>query len=254
MSYAQSYRVEALEVVYTVQQDWDGGFIAELAVTNDGAAPLDWTLLLDAGFEVTNLWRATATPVGDGGLRLAGPAWQPTLAPGETFVLGFEAAGEPDAALAITAPGARARPRPRPPTSPLYPSSTLELVDADPVREGGELIFTLALSRPAEEAVRVGYETVDGSARAGGDYVAATETVTIPAGESAAVIRVATRDGATIEPDETIGVRLTDVVGAEARADEARGVQVDRATRTPRPATQGIVLVGGRAGCAGGFA
>jgi len=125
MSYAQSYRVEALEVVYTVQQDWDGGFIAELAVTNDGAAPLDWTLLLDAGFEVTNLWRATATPVGDGGLRLAGPAWQPTLAPGETFVLGFEAAGEPDAALAITAPGGASAPAPPAAKEPPVP-----LIDA----------------------------------------------------------------------------------------------------------------------------
>jgi chitinase len=65
---------------------------------------------------------------------------------------------------------------------------------------------------------------VDGSAGAGGDYVAATETVTIPAGETAAVVRVATRDDAAIEPDETVGVRLVEAVGAEVAVDEARGV------------------------------
>jgi len=229
MSYSKSFRIDSLEVVYTVAESWEGGFIADLALTHTGTAPLeDWTLFLAAGFEITNLWRATAAPTADGGLRLAAPAWQPTLAPGETFAFGFQARGEPDAALEIAAAGdvddvpPPVEPPPVEPTP--TPLPTLELSAGEPVREGGELVFRVALAAPAEAAVTVAYETVDGAARGGADYVAASGTVTIAPGDSEALIRVATSDDALVEPNETLGLRLVDVVGAEVVVDAAQGV------------------------------
>jgi len=74
--------------------------------------------------------------------------------------------------------------------------------------------LVVSLSGPADTAVSVDYETLDGTATNGIDYTAVSGTATIPAGETAAVVPVPVLGDATVEADETFTLSLSDAVGA----------------------------------------
>ena len=84
-------------------------------------------------------------------------------------------------------------------------------VDTD---EGDYLTFTVRLDRPSDRAVTVAYATESGpvpsaaAAAAAADYTPADSTVTIPAGELSAPVRVRTLQDLLDEADETVGLRL----------------------------------------------
>ena len=73
----------------------------------------------------------------------------------------------------------------------------------------------------------VRYTTFDGSATQPNDYTAASDTLTIPAGTTAATISVILTDDTFVEDAESFLVRLSDPAGAELATDEAVGVIVD---------------------------
>ena len=62
--------------------------------------------------------------------------------------------------------------------------------------------------------VTVDYETVDGSAKAGEDYVAASGTLTFEVGETEKTVAVTVLDDAKDEGEETFRLRLSNAVGA----------------------------------------
>jgi Calx-beta domain-containing protein/uncharacterized protein DUF4214 len=65
------------------------------------------------------------------------------------------------------------------------------------------------LSNPTVQVVTVDYVTGNGSATAGSDYVAASGTLTIPAGSSSAPINITINGDTTVEPTETFSVSLS---------------------------------------------
>ena len=78
----------------------------------------------------------------------------------------------------------------------------------------GVLRFTVSLSRAAEAAVTVAYETEDGTAAAGQDYAAASGTLTFGAGVTARTIVVPVLPDTAAEQPETFTVTLSDPNGA----------------------------------------
>lgn len=83
------------------------------------------------------------------------------------------------------------------------------------------MTFTVELSSPSSLPVTVDYETEDGSARAGSDYVAQSGTLVFPPGVSALpVVVVISRDNGP-EPVETFSVVLRDPDNADL--GDARG-------------------------------
>jgi hypothetical protein len=74
--------------------------------------------------------------------------------------------------------------------------------------------FPVSLSRPAATNVTVAFDTEDGSAAAGSDYVAGSGTVTIFAGSVTGVARVRVRGDTAVEPKESFRLRLRDPVSA----------------------------------------
>lgn len=88
------------------------------------------------------------------------------------------------------------------PMSISYPYAYAYIDDNDPTlslsnpspqyipEAGGSQLFTITLSAPQTYAVSVQYQTYDASAQAGSDYVAASGTVTIPAGQTSASVSV----------------------------------------------------------------
>ena len=99
----------------------------------------------------------------------------------------------------------------------LVPALPLASVNDVTVAEGnasGQVTVTIALSRPADNTITIRWSTVDGSAIAGQDYVAATGSVTIAAGQQSATIVIGLIGDVVEEADEYFVVAITDTAGA----------------------------------------
>jgi cellulase/cellobiase CelA1 len=80
---------------YAVRGRWDGGFNAELVISNLGSQPIEgWTvrLQLPADVKVTEAWSADAAQVGEA-VTLRSQPWNTYIGPGATMHFGFQATG-----------------------------------------------------------------------------------------------------------------------------------------------------------------
>ena len=100
----------------------------------------------------------------------------------------------------------------------------LSVADAQ-VREGPNalLAFEVTLNRAASETVTVDYATSDGTATAGADYTATSDTLTFQAGETQKTVNVAVLDDVHDDDGETLTLTLSNAVGARIRDAEATG-------------------------------
>lgn len=87
------------------------------------------------------------------------------------------------------------------------------VVDED--SDDGQVVVGVALSRVASTILTVDVATSDGTATAGEDYTATTETVTIAAGERSARVTVPIIDDSIHEDNETFTVTLSNPSGGE---------------------------------------
>jgi RNase P/RNase MRP subunit p29 len=79
---------------------------------------------------------------------------------------------------------------------------TVTTSPSEPSEGAGEIVFTVALSRPHEQSVVVIYATVDAEARAGADYRARRGILTLQPGTTSSEIRTAVIDDDEVEGDE----------------------------------------------------
>jgi hypothetical protein len=77
-----------------------------------------------------------------------------------------------------------------------------------------DFVFTVTLSAASNLPVTFKAQTVDGTALAGSDYTALTQTLTIPAGQTSATFTVKVAQDSSFEPDENFTVQLSDVTNA----------------------------------------
>ncbi len=70
-------------------------------------------------------------------------------------------------------------------------------------------VFPVVLSQTYSDPVTVWYTTVDGSAKAGGDFAPRTGSIEIPAGATTVLIEVPIFGDTKYEPDKTFSVKLT---------------------------------------------
>src|SRR5690606_15429183 len=85
------------------------------------------------------------------------------------------------------------------------------------------LRFAITLDAASASAVQFEVATVDGSARAGSDFVAARRTLALAAGETSATFDVDVLGDEDVESDETFSVELSAIVGAIAERGRATG-------------------------------
>ncbi|MFF4185196.1 cellulose binding domain-containing protein [Streptomyces sp. NPDC001691] len=81
----------ACEVAYATNT-WQGGFTADVTVTNSGASPVDaWQLgfSLPAGQQITSAWNANVSP-SSGAVTASGPPYNARIAPGGHVTFGFQ--------------------------------------------------------------------------------------------------------------------------------------------------------------------
>ena len=100
----------------------------------------------------------------------------------------------------------------------------LSVADAE-VEEaaGAVLAFAVTLSRPSSGTVTVAYATSDGTATAGADYTAASDTLTFAVGETQKTVSVAVLDDSHDEGSETLTLVLSNPSGAYLADGEATG-------------------------------
>jgi serine/threonine-protein kinase len=116
---------------------------------------------------------------------------------------------------------------------------TISIADAS-TSEGNSgtkpLNFTVSLSQAAASAVTFDIATANGSATAGSDYVAASQTArSIPAGSTSASFAVTINGDTTVEGNESFVVNLSNVAGATVADGQATGTisNDDSATQLP---------------------
>jgi len=83
-------------------------------------------------------------------------------------------------------------------------------------------VFTVTLSEPAEYDVSVGYNTQNGTANAGSDFVTAIGSLVVPAGTLSQTLSVAVTGETLLEADETFFVDLAGAIGANIA--DGRGI------------------------------
>jgi hypothetical protein len=106
--------------------------------------------------------------------------------------------------------------------------------------------FTIRLAGPAVTPVAVGWATANGSALAGSDFTAASGTVRFDAGQVAQTVTVKIVGDTAPEPNETLQLKLDDVVGAATVDGSALGRILD--DETTRLSIDNITVTEGNAG------
>lgn len=81
--------------------------------------------------------------------------------------------------------------------------------------------FKVTLSKPAPKKVTVDYETVDGRAKAGKDYIARSGTLTFRTGTDKEVVKVTVKGEGLYELNEAFFLKVSDPT--RARIDDAKG-------------------------------
>ena len=206
--------------------DGTSAFDVRLAFSEELAADFSYTTLRDDAFTVTH---GAVT----GARRLNPPsniAWEITVAPTGSDAVTLVLRATTDCADdgAICTEDGRMLAHSTPVTIP-GPPVEVSVADAR-VEEGAGavLAFVVTLERAVSGVLTVGYATSDGSALAGVDYTAASETLTFAAGESSQTIEVAVLDDAHDEGEETMALTLSNASsGARITDAEATGTIVN---------------------------
>ena len=121
-------------------------------------------------------------------------------------------------------------------TSPPRGHATLSIDDVTVGEGDGNAVFAVTLVSVSRQAVTVSYRTVNGTAKAGSDYVRVKRgTLKFGAGVRKRTISVAVTNDKVIEPDETFAVTLFDARFATIVDGEGVGTIVDNDHEPPAP-------------------
>lgn len=123
---------------------------------------------------------------------------------------------------------------------PPLPSLSIGSVSANEGNAGSTpFFFTVTLSTASATPVTVAYQTADGSATtADADYLAASGTLTFPAGTLTQTITVDVQGDLTVEPNETFTVTLSAPSGATLGVPQGTGTVVNDDSAGPPPAAE----------------
>lgn len=111
------------------------------------------------------------------------------------------------------------------------------------------MTFTVGLSNASAFAVSVNYATADAMATtADGDYVAASGTLNVPAGQTSGTIHVTVNGDAKYENDETFTLALSSATGATLGAPSTGGATITNDDAMPTLTLVGFATPEGNSG------
>jgi serine/threonine-protein kinase len=135
---------------------------------------------------------------------------------------------------------------------PVGGTPSLSVADAS-VGEGQSgtrtLNFTVSLSQAAASAVSFNAATANGTATAGNDYVALSQSgLSVPAGSTTTTVYVTVNGDTAVEPNETFTLNLSGVSGANLGDGQATGTIVNDDTSLPMLSIADVSMAEGRKG------
>jgi len=211
---------------YSVTNDWNSGFQAQLQVTNQQATGVsNWQLEFDLARNITSNWDARIVSHVGNHYVVAGAAWNSNLAAGASVAFGFVARGS----------GVGSNPtnyvlNGAPVGNPPIVVPTLSIGDVTKAEGNSGLtnfVFDVMLSAPATTSISVKYATANGAgngaAAAGSDYQATSGTLTFAPGQTRLQVSVPVSGDTTVEPDEAFTVNLSAPSGATLAKAQATG-------------------------------
>lgn len=136
---------------------------------------------------------------------------------------------------------------------PAVPSLSIADLSVQEGNAGTRLMtFTVTLSAAAAGTVTVAYSTVDGTATAGSDYVAASGTLSFAPGETSKTLQVTVKGDTAVEGNETFTVRLANATGATLVDGSATGTLTndDAAPALPALSVADVAMREGDSGTA----
>ncbi len=123
-------RAQGADVAFTVTSSWNGGFIANVKITNTGGSAINgWTLAFDLPRTVTSHWSAVLQGRSGQRYTFANEAWNGSIPAGGSVTFGLQADGTADAVLSSVVfngqsvgsgggdPGGGSPPPPSPPSA-----------------------------------------------------------------------------------------------------------------------------------------
>ncbi len=232
-------------VSFTVTSDWGSGFQGEIKLTSGGTTPIaGWKLGFTAPWGIASAWNATlvgTSAVSTGTRFIVGDAgWNGSVPAGASVSFGFTGTGSGPRStptdwtlngqpLGGGSGGGGGTVAPPTPSLSVTGGSVVEGAAGD----AAKALFTLSLSTASTTPVTVAWSTADGTAKAGSDYVAASGTVTFPAGSTSQQVAVAILGDAIVESSESFTLVLSTPVGATIGTASASATIVDDDTSKP---------------------
>ncbi len=199
----------AYNLKFNVDSSWNTGFTGSISLTNSNLDSINgWTIEFDAPFEITNLWNGQIVSHVGNHYVIRNAAWNGTVGPNGTASFGFQANNtgsvpQPTGYI-VNGQVIGADPAPALPNLAIADISVTEGNTASK-----EALVTVSLSKASAEAITVNYATADGTAQAGGDYVAKSGTLTFSPGETSKTIAISVIGDMAVEANETILVNLS---------------------------------------------
>jgi hypothetical protein len=189
---------------HAVTNSWNTGFNGEVTVRNNGATVLSgWTVSFDFPGTITNLWNGVILSHTGNQYIVKDAGYNKDIAVGGSTAFGFTA----DPALTTS-----------PPVNFLINcSSAVSIADAS-TTEGDSgtktMTFTVSRTGTVTSAMTVNAATAPGTAQAGSDFVALSQTLSFAANETSKTVSVTINGDTVEEPNETFTVTLSNATGS----------------------------------------
>lgn len=248
---------------FSVASDWGSGFSANLSIANNDTSSINgWTLEFDAPFAITEIWNAELVSRQGSHYIIRNASWNRTIGSNGAVSFGFNGSkssgtvAQP-ANLVLNGSalsGGSSVPLPTSSSSSVA-LPTISITDTT-LGEGNTgsspAAFEVQLSQASKQTVTVKYTTADGTATAGSDYTATTNTLSFAPGETKKTINVNVLGDTIVEPNETFLVKLSDATNATIADSESVGTITNDdaapALEAPKLSISDVSLIEGNSG------
>ncbi len=214
-------------VQFSVTNDWGSGFTANMSIANNGSSNLsNWTLEFDAPFEITNIWNAEIVSRQGNHYVIRNASWNGTVAAGATTAFGFQAG--PGNITTTTDPSdyvLNGQPLGTPGLLPTLSINDVTVTEGDSGTTNA--VFTVNLSAASTQTVSVNYATANGTATAGSDYTATSNTLSFAPGQTSKTISVPIVGNTLAEGSESFTLNLSNPTNATISDAQAVGTIID---------------------------
>jgi Calx-beta domain len=129
---------------------------------------------------------------------------------------------------------------------PPLPTVSIEAGSPNPQTESAnaKVTFTLKLDQAATQDITIKYSTVDGTAKAGSDFVGLTDgAITFTAGQTSKTVEVQLLDDNVVENPESFTVHIESATNANVATATATGNIADNDSTSPPPTSPTVVKV-----------